>query len=187
MADDLDDAQAPIPTTFSVDLADATRQLTDPQSQWLAAHALAAGKRLRCIGQARIRVIDDTEMAKAHEEFAGEPGTTDVLTFDLREGDLYDPNVVLGPQFSLPDANSHASLIDTDILICVDEARRQAASRDYPFERELLLYVVHAILHCLGLDDHDEEQAAAMHRLEDAVLEAVGVGPVYRVQPRQDG
>jgi len=48
-----------------------------------------------------------------------------------------------------------------------------------PLRRELLLYVVHGVLHCLGMDDHDEAAAAAMHRVEDAVLTAIGVGPVY--------
>ena len=28
-------------------------------------------------------------------------------------------------------------------------------------------------------DDHDEAAAAAMHQVEDAVLTAIGVGPVY--------
>jgi ssRNA-specific RNase YbeY (16S rRNA maturation enzyme) len=45
----------------------------------------------------------------------------------------------------------------------------------------LLLYVVHALLHCLGHDDHEEQAAEAMHRMEDAVLESIGVGPVFRV------
>lgn len=172
---------------LQVDITDATSELTDAQTQWLASNALAAGKRLRCTGQVRVRVVNDPEMAQAHEEFAGVPGTTDVLTFDLREGGVYDPFMVLGPQFSLPDQNSGPTPIDTDIMVCIDEARRQAAARGYPFERELLLYVVHGVLHCLGLDDHDEEQFEAMHRLEDAVLEAVGVGAVFRVPPKTDG
>ncbi len=172
---------------LQVDITDATRELSDQQSQWLAAQVLAAGKRLRCVGQVRVRVVSDPEMAQAHEEFAGVPGTTDVLTFDLREGDPYEATVVLGPKFLLPDQNSTPTTIDTDIMVCLDEARRQATSRGYPFERELLLYVVHGVLHCLGLDDHDEEQFQAMHRLEDAVLEAIGVGAVYRVAPPGDG
>ncbi|MFO0832408.1 MAG: rRNA maturation RNase YbeY [Phycisphaerales bacterium] len=170
-----------------VEITDATHELTDPQAQWLAGHALAAGKALRCTGAVRVRVVGDPEMARAHEEFAGVEGTTDVLTFDLREGEVYDPAAVLGPQYSLPDANSYPTLIDTDIMVCLDEARRQAKAREYPFDRELLLYVVHGMLHCLGLDDHDGEQFEAMHRLEDAVLEVVGVGPVFRVPPREDG
>lgn len=172
---------------LQVDITDATSELTDAQIQWLASHGLAAGKRLRCTGQVRVRVVNDTEMAQAHEEFAGVPGTTDVLTFDLREGDVYDPASVLGPQLSLPDQNSGPTLIDTDIMVCIDEARRQATARGYPFERELLLYVVHGVLHCLGLDDHDEGQFEAMHRLEDSVLESVGVGAVFRVPPKADG
>jgi hypothetical protein len=34
----------------------------------------------------------------------------------------------------------------------------------------------------MGHDDHEEEASAAMHRMEDAVLDSIGVGPVFRVQ-----
>ena len=41
---------------LQVDITDATSELTDPQTQWIASNALAAGKRLRCTGQVRVRV-----------------------------------------------------------------------------------------------------------------------------------
>lgn len=98
-------------------------------------------------------------MAAAHSGFLGVDGTTDVLTFDLTEP-------------GQPD-------LDVDILVCVDEARRQGAARGHGVERELLLYIVHGVLHCLGHDDHDPSAAARMHAEEDRILEAVGVGPTY--------
>jgi probable rRNA maturation factor len=61
----------------------------------------------------------------------------------------------------------------------VDEAGRQSAVRGHTVEQELLLYVVHGVLHCLGHDDHDPDAAARMHAEEDRVLAAVGVGVTY--------
>lgn len=114
------------------------------------------------------------------------PGTTDVLTFDLREGAAYHPVVVLGPKLLLPDPNSSPTPIDTDILVA--STRPKSAGRPADLLSESCSScVVHGVLHCLGLDDHDEEQFAAMHRLEDAVLEAIGVGAVFRVEPPGDG
>jgi probable rRNA maturation factor len=98
-------------------------------------------------------------MDALHRRHTGVAGTTDVLTFDLRE-------MGLGP-------------LDVDIVVCLDEADRQAASRGHAVERELLLYVVHGLMHCLGHDDHEEAACARMHAAEDAVLTAIGVGPVY--------
>jgi probable rRNA maturation factor len=105
----------------------------------------------------RARVVGDVEIARAHVSHLGEPGTTDVITFDLSEG---------------PE-------LDVDLLVCVDEACRQASARGHSVERELLLYVVHGVLHCMGFDDHDEAGALAMHRREDEVLSAIGVGRTF--------
>ena len=166
----------------SVDLTDATHSLTDRQLTWLLDHIALALQKLHAVGLVSVRVIDDTEMAAAHEEFAGVPGTTDVLTFDLTDPDTQPPPPIPAPASLLSDASKQTPYpVHADIMICRDEAARQSAARGYPVERELLLYVVHALLHCLGHDDHEEQAAEAMHRMEDAVLESIGVGPVFRV------
>lgn len=119
-----------------------------------------------------MRVVDDAQMAEAHERWGGVPGTTDVLTFDLRDGRA-----------------AHDGEIDADVLVCVDEARRQAEARGLAVVHELLLYVLHAMLHCMGYDDHDDEDFRAMHEREDAVLREIGVGDVFArdARPHADG
>ncbi|MEN0019578.1 MAG: rRNA maturation RNase YbeY [Planctomycetota bacterium] len=136
------------------DLAWLRRTLTDA--------AAAVARELDVGGEVRVDVIDDEAMAEAHQRWSGIAGTTDVLTFDLRDVD--------------DGANQP---IDTDAMICLDEAERQAATHNHDTRRELLLYAVHAILHCAGHDDRDEASAQAMHALEDRVLSAIGVGPVF--------
>lgn len=109
-------------------------------------------------GEARVKLVRDDEMARNHQQHKGVAGTTDVLTFDLADD---------------------ADTLDADILICVDEARRQADARGHAVEHELMLYLVHGLLHCLGHDDTSPEAADAMHRREDELLTAIGLGPVY--------
>ncbi|MEL6796112.1 MAG: rRNA maturation RNase YbeY [Planctomycetota bacterium] len=116
-------------------------------------------------GEARVRVVDDTEMKGAHERYKNVPGTTDVLTFDLAG----NPNQPL----------------DADVLVCVDEAERQADERGIPVAHELLLYITHAILHCSGYNDDTDANAAVMHAREDELLTAVGIGPVYAASPER--
>jgi probable rRNA maturation factor len=108
-------------------------------------------------------VVDDAEMSAAHQRYSGIPGTTDVLTFDLRD--------------------HPTSPLDTDILICFDEAHRCATERAHPPARELLLYIIHGILHCLGHDDHDPDSYQLMHAREDHILEAIGVGRTFAIGP----
>ena len=108
-------------------------------------------------GEVRVRVVGDAEMAREHEARTGVVGTTDVLTFDLSE----------------------SAGLDTDILVCADEADRQAARLGHDRADELLLYIIHGVLHCLGHDDHDDDAFARMHAAEDALLHDLGVGAVF--------
>jgi probable rRNA maturation factor len=112
-------------------------------------------------GHLSAKVVGDSAMAEAHERFSGVGGTTDVLTFDLRA--------------------SEREALCVDVLVCLDQAERAARARGLAVRSELLLYLVHAMLHCLGHDDHDEAASAAMHAAEDRLLTGLGVGPVYGV------
>ncbi len=132
----------------------------------LARLAPVIAARFDASGEVRARVVGDEEMARLHEQYANEPGTTDVLTFDLREGES-------GP-------------LDTDVVVCLDEARRQVEGRGHEPGRELLLYILHGVLHCLGFDDHTDEGFARMHAAEDELLTAAGVGPLFDRPTSQD-
>jgi len=137
---------------------DVIGALDSTARQWLQTQAERAVSLFGARGEVRVRVVQDAAMAAAHEGFAGVPGTTDVLTFDLSE---------VGPE------------LDVDILVCIDEAARQGVARGHSTERELLLYTIHGVLHCLGHDDHDPAAAARMHAEEDRILEALGVGATF--------
>jgi len=145
-------------TPADVDVVDSTGDLPAPDRDRLCDAAARALAHLGCAGSLRVRIVDDGAMGEAHERWSGVRGTTDVLTFDL---------------------GTQGRELDADVLVCLDEARRQGGARGHEAWRELLLYVVHAALHCLGHDDHDEIDARAMHRLEDETLEAIGVGQTY--------
>jgi probable rRNA maturation factor len=147
-----------------VDVSDPERRLSDAARAWLMDAVGRAVGLLGASGEVRVAVVGDAAMAAAHERHAGVPGTTDVLTFDMSEG--------------------RGGVLDVDVLVCVDEASRQAAARGHATERELLLYIIHGVLHCLGHDDHDESAAARMHAEEDRVLEALGVGATF-ARPEQ--
>jgi rRNA maturation RNase YbeY len=155
---------APVAGGLAVDLVDPHGALQAAPAEWLLALVRRAGDELRLSGEVRLRIVDDPAMSAAHKHFSGVPGTTDVLTFDERES-------ADGP-------------MDADILLCVDEARRQSDARGLSVERELLLYAIHALLHCAGHDDQDAGPAEAMHRREDEILTALGVGPTYRAPGR---
>jgi len=160
-----------------VDVVDRTGRLTPTAIAVVRANVERAGAKLGAGGEVRLAVIDDAEMTAAHDRFLGIPETTDVLTFDLAPPENRGPKPDIGMFQS--GFERAVSGLDTDILVCLDVAHRHAEAGRYPIERELTLYAVHGVLHCLGWDDHDPAEAAAMHRLEDVVLEVIGVGAVY--------
>ena len=113
----------------------------------------------RTVERLSVQVVEDDRMTSLHSEYHDDPTTTDVLTF--------------------PSNTDPATPLEVDIAICVDEARRQSASRGHGVGEELLLYVVHGLLHCCGHDDTTPEAGELMHAEEDRLLEAIGVGRIY--------
>lgn len=147
-----------------VDVEDAERRLLPIQVERIRSALRAAAAELAVTGEVRVRIVGDAAMSAAHERYSRISGTTDVLTFDLRDD---------------AGRRQNAAEMDVDLLLCVDEAARQAADRGHEVEHELVLYAVHGILHCLGHDDHDEAAYQVMHALEDRVLEAIGIGAIF--------
>ena len=145
-----------------IEVEDATGRLPAELVAWVADRSGAAAKALGCSGEVRVRLVGDAEMSAAHERHLGDASTTDVMTFDMADG-----------------AAARTGVLDADVLICLDEAGRQASLRRHGVQLEVLLYVVHAMLHCVGYDDQSRAGARAMHQREDEVLSAIGVGVVY--------
>jgi len=141
---------------------------TDPPlAGWLDVHLakIAAIERVTA-GYLSVAVVDDSQMAQMHRQYKQLDGTTDVLAFDMRQ-DEADP-------------------IEADLVICRDEAARQAASRGHAVRLELLLYAVHGLLHLLGYDDGEPDDAAVMHQREDELLTAIGLEAAFARRSSSD-
>lgn len=106
-----------------------------------------------------IAILGEAGIARLNRQWLGHEGPTDVITFDLGDG--------------------LAGCLAGQICVCWPIARTQAAKRGHAAQTELLLYIVHGLLHLMGHDDHDPRAAAAMHRREDELLSELGLGKVY--------
>lgn len=151
-----------------VELIPHTDIAETPIDGWLGA-MVAKAIGLCGVKQAELNlvIVADDEMAQLHEQYTGVLGTTDVLTFDMAEGGLP------------PELGNRPVILEGDIILCLDEAKRQADQRNHPIRHELLLYAIHGLLHLLGEDDHDEAAYQRMHAREDELLQALGIGRVF--------
>lgn len=109
--------------------------------------------------------VDEMEMASYNERFLDRQGATDVLAFPVEE---LIPGVI-------PDRLPYGPpLMLGDVVISPSYVRRQALELGVTFEDEMALLVTHGILHLLGYDHVDEDEAERMEERERQLLAKVG-------------
>jgi len=101
--------------------------------------------------------VRDTAMREWHWKLMKDPSTTDVLSVSQYEE---------GSNESFP--NPLVSI--GDVIVCVDEARRQARQAGCSVKEELGRYVVHGILHCIGYDDLKPHDCKKMWALQERLV-----------------
>jgi len=153
------------PPSIEIEILDGLGCLSEHALDKLAANALRTLSLLPNRGQVRVRIVDDQRMIEAHQAFSGLATTTDVLTFDLADEATTD--------------SFNQKILDADLTICSDQAQREAVKRNHTVEQELLLYIIHGTLHCLGYNDHNETEYKRMHTMEDQLLTKAGFGVTF--------
>jgi len=98
-----------------------------------------------------LHLVSRAEMISLNETFLRHRGVTDVIAFDY--ADLASPKALCG-----------------EIFICLEEAVRQARRFRVAWQRELVRYIVHAVLHLRGYDDQRAMGRRDMKRAEDRLL-----------------
>lgn len=106
-----------------------------------------------------ISIVDDAGIIEVHRQFLQKDTTTDVISFDLT--DEFEP----GKTFQ--------------VVVNAEMAQRQSQKRGHSPEAELALYITHGMLHNLGFDDAEAQQAQKMHETEDEILQELGFGIIY--------
>lgn len=112
-----------------------------------------------------VLLVSEREMTGYNGRFLERDGPTDVLAFPVE--DLL-PGVV-------PDVDPHGPpLIVGDVIIAPAYVRRQAEEMGVGPEDEMALMVVHGVLHLLGYDHKNDEEAELMEQRERDLLTKAG-------------
>ena len=99
-----------------------------------------------------IALVDDLTITRLHEKFLGQRSPTDVLTFPLHEPD--EP-------------------LMAEIIVSVETAVRQAHEHDVRPDDEVILYVIHGILHLCGYDDQTPNDSKRMWDRQTELLVSI--------------
>lgn len=120
-----------------------------------------------------VSFVDDVEIAALNQQYRGEEGPTDVLSFAFRDE--------INPEFAMP-AQTLLEMrpeILGDIVISLDTAARYAATYEMTLQRELAFLLIHGTLHLLGYDHADESEEREMFALQERyyaeVIAALGI------------
>ncbi len=106
-----------------------------------------------------LEVVGDDRMRRLNRTFRHRDKTTDVLAFALREAP--------GPRSPLLG----------DVVISLPQAIRQARHHQQGIDHELVVLLIHGILHLCGYDhERGESEAQRMLRRERGVL--LRIGPI---------
>jgi probable rRNA maturation factor len=105
-----------------------------------------------------VLLVDTAESARLHAEHFDDPTPTDVMSF---------PDGEMDPETGLPRIG--------DLAVCVDVAAERAAGDPRRCHDELVLYVLHGLLHCLGYDDIDPDDRADMWAVQREILSPLGI------------
>ncbi len=114
-----------------------------------------------------VAVVDDPTICDLHRRHLGLDEPTDVLSFPLDEG---------------------KGAFEGEVVVGAGTAKRQAQRYGWAPADELLLYVLHGVLHLVGHDDRTRAQRAAMRACEGRYLARFGLEAPRRVkrQPRAE-
>jgi len=134
-----------------VSISSKTRYMRVPRKRLFALCEYISRNSERHIHDVDIAVVDSTEISACNKRYLGSIGPTDVISFDLAER---------------PDRPLSAQLI-----VCGQVAVKEAAGRRHGVQRELMLYVVHGLLHLLGYDDRKPSDAAEMYLKQEHMLD----------------
>ena len=91
---------------------------------------------------------------------------TDVLSFPMFE--KYEIENLLNQEYDVDDVLG-------DIIISIDQVKKQAIEYGHSFERELAYMCVHGFFHLMGYDHIQDEDKIIMRKKEDEILNKLNI------------
>jgi probable rRNA maturation factor len=145
-----------------IQMASASEEAPDPQSieRWIGA---AIGDQ-RESTELSVRIVDAEEGQALNEQFRGSTGATNVLSFPF-ENESPEPLALIG-----------------DIVICAPVVAKEAHEQNKALNAHWAHMMIHGVLHLLGYDHQNENDANLMESLETEIMQGLGFPPPYSCQ-----
>src|SRR5581483_4850985 len=108
-----------------------------------------------------IYFVDTPAICELHKQYFNDSSVTDCISFPM------------------DDVNEIGYRVMGDVFVCPETASNYIASYAGDVYHEITLYVIHGLLHLLGFDDIDDEDAKEMRQAEKEYLAHVAAKKLW--------
>ena len=106
------------------------------------------------------------EIKRINKEYRNIDKATDVLSFPMFEKEEISKIKKIGNK--IPE-------VFGDIVISIEQVKKQAIEYGHSFDRELAYMIVHGFYHCMGYDHIKEDDKKLMRKKEENALSKIGL------------
>ena len=109
-------------------------------------------------GRIGVVLVDNEMIHELNRNFLKHDYPTDVISFQV-------------------ESNPEEGYLEGEVIASVEMAKQRAPEFQWGTDDELLLYVIHGLLHLVGFDDIDEKDRLVIREKERYYLRFIGVEP----------
>lgn len=162
---------------YLIEIADQQSSLTVERDFLEAAVKRVLAEESISSAKISLALVDDAEIHRINREFLGHDYPTDVISFRLDDlAESHDPETSLEAPSEV-DVIDNPSPLEGELIVSTETAIREAVAQGWSPTAELLLYVVHGLLHLCGYDDLTDDARPVMRTRERELLALWGFRP----------
>ena len=144
----------PLPEMITIELTNEQSALAIDQARLHQAARLILIDHGAPESRLSIAVVDDPTIHQLNRQFLQHDYPTDVLSFTLEQ---------------------NQEVLEGEVVVSAETAMTRSTEFGWSPEEELLLYVIHGVLHLVGFEDKESAQRQKMRDAEARYLDRLGV------------